>query len=375
MGSILDRRAWLKTAGTAGLGALLYPFEQSGGQTANAARKSANTNEPVKLSSNENPYGPSAAARKAMIDEMDACCRYPWGSHAALIRDLAQKHGVTEEHIVLCAGSNEGLRATALIYGGPQQEIVAPTPTYLALLTYAEQLNTYVHNVPLDDKLQHNLDAMAQRITRRTSMVFVCNPNNPTGSLLPPAAFRDFCDSISKETVIFSDEAYFDYIQEANYPSMIELVKQDKNVIVSRTFSKVYGMAGIRAGYLITRPDIARRIKSVVMASMNVLAVAAARASLQDKEFYQFSLDKNKEALNYMYKIFKEHGLQYERSHANFVFVKTGKDVRTFNDAMRKEGVITGRPFAPLNDWCRISTSTMEDMEVFGRAFTKVMAS
>lgn len=375
MGSILDRRAWLKTAGTAGLGALLYPWDKTSDLATKISTKTHSTDTLVRLSSNENPYGPSTSARQAMIDAMDQSCRYPWGSHNALTKDLAEKYGVTEDHIVLCAGSNEGLRATALVYGGPQQEIVAANPTYLALLTYAEQLNTYVHKVPLDDNLQHNLDAMAQRITRRTSMVFVCNPNNPTGTLLPPAAFRDFCDSMSKETVIFSDEAYFDYIQEPNYPSMIELVKQDKNVIVSRTFSKVYGLAGIRAGYLITRPDIARRIKSAVMASMSVMAVASARASLQDQAFYQFSLNKNKEALEYAYDIFNDMGLQYETSHANFVFVKTGKEVRSFNEAMRKEGIITGRPFSPLDDWCRISTSTTEDMQKFGKAFSKVMSS
>src|SRR5690606_2268023 len=149
-------------------------------------------------------------------------------------------------------------------------------PTYLSLLNYAEEMGGHIHMVPVDDQMGHDLEEMEKRITSKTGLVFVCNPNNPTGTLLPADKMRDFCESISHRTMVFADEAYFDYITEPDYPSMVELVKEGANVIVSRTFSKVYGLAGIRIGYLIARPDIISRLSQATMAGLSVTAAFAA---------------------------------------------------------------------------------------------------
>jgi histidinol-phosphate aminotransferase len=373
-----DRRYWLKMAGLAGMGLLVsrnnataatHQYEM---QTRPLPNK-ISADDHIRLGSNENPYGPSEKVRKAIKDAFDLCCRYPWSYHNRLIQVLAKKHGVSNDHIVLCAGSNEGLRASGLLFGGQGQEIVAANPSYLALLTYAEQFGTYVHKVPLKEDLQHDLDAMARRVSSRTSMIFVCNPNNPTGSLLPAETMLDFCETMSERTLVFSDEAYFDYVTDPDYPSMTELVKKDKNVIVSRTFSKIYGLAGIRAGYLIARPDTARRLRSAAMASMSVPAVFAALASAEDEDFYRFSRQKNKEALQQIYKVCDDLKLEYTHSHANFAFVKTGRNISTLQQQMREEGVIIGRPFPPLTDWARISSGTLDEMKIFDSAFRKVM--
>ena len=369
----ISRRQWLTRTAAVGLGAFLYPWEQS--------LQATNSYEPTlpfesnltRLGSNENPLGPSPKVKQAMIEALENGCRYPWGTHAPLIEALANIHGVSTDCIVLCAGSNEGLRATASIYGGPQQEIIAADPTYLALLSYAEQLGTYIHKVPLTADFQHDLDAMAARISRRTGMVFICNPNNPTGTLLDSSQLSQFIAKVSQDTVVFSDEAYYDYISDVDYPSMVKYVKEGKNVIVSKTFSKVYGLAGIRAGYIIARPDIAKRIRSAVMASMNIVATAAARAALEDKPFYELSLQNNKKQLAKMYQLFHAMQLQYIPSYANFVMVNLQKDISWFLDAMRKEGVIVGRPFPPYSQWCRISTGNDSDYTAFERAFRKVM--
>jgi len=376
MADSFNRRQWLKSSAVAGLSAFLYPWETTG-RAADLLHTPTlpNVSNLIRLGSNENPYGPSQATKEAMQAAFANASRYPWGTHQDLIRELSAKHGVSEDHIVLCAGSNEGLRASAAVFGGVRQEIIAAQPTYLALMAYAEEMSTFIHYVPLDKDMQHDLEEMSKRITKRTSMVFVCNPNNPTGTLLDANKLRIFCDAISDQTVVFSDEAYYDYIKDATYPSMVELVKKGKNVIVSRTFSKVYGLAGIRAGYLITRPDIAQRIKNAIMASMSVMATSASLASLKDETFYNYSLQKNEEALRRLYQIFDSMKLEYLQSHANFVFVNTGTDISQINQKMRNEGVIVGRPFPPFRTWCRVSTGNMEEINAFETAFRKVLQS
>ena len=173
--------------------------------------------------------------------------------------------------------------------------------------------------------------------------------------------------------MVFSDEAYYDFIMEPEYPSMVELVKEGMNVIVSKTFSKVYGLAGVRIGYLVARPDIAARLRKNIMAMTNVLAIEAAKVALTDDEFYKFSLLKNQEAKTSLYKTLDDLNLEYIKSHTNFVFFKTGRHISEMIPAMKKEGVIIGRPFPPFYDWCRISTGTEENMAMFDRALKKVL--
>lgn len=371
----LDRRQWLRTAGMgSALGLLSSPAAIAGNFPLKDPYLSPGkkVDELVRLSSNENPYGPSPKVRKAMTEAFDQACRYPYGNEQMLKEGLSKKHGVPTDHIMLAAGSTEGLKVTGMIYGG-DGEVIAAEPTYLSLLNYAEDVGGYIHMVPVDDKMGHDLEEMEKRITSKTGLVFVCNPNNPTGTLLPAEQMRDFCETVSKKTMVFADEAYFDYITEPNYPSMVELVKKGANVIVSRTFSKVYGLAGIRIGYLIARPDIIDRLQELRMAGPNVLALFAANEALKDEEFYKYSLEQNRQGKEVIYGALKDLKLEYIPSHSNFIFFHSGRDIGKLNASMRKEGVIIGRPFPPFTDWCRISTGTVEETEVFAKALKKVM--
>ncbi len=372
----LNRRQWLRTAGIGGA------FSLIGGWKALAATDSAleagassslPEDIPARLASNENPFGPSAKVREAIMKGLDLGCRYPFAQTQPLLEQLARKEGLTPAHIVLTAGSTEGLKTAGLTFGVQGGEIVASDPTFHVLMEYAEQFGAYVHRVPVTEKLGHDLEAMERRITQQTRLVFVCNPDNPTGTLLPAGKMRDFCTSVSKRAVVFSDEAYFDYVTEPGYPSMTELVKAGMNVIVSRTFSKVYGLAGIRIGYLVARPDMAARLRRNVMANLSMPAIHAASAALEDKEFYQFSLQKNAEAKAAICKVLDSLKLSYVPSSANFIFFKTGRPIQEFNKAMATRGVMVGRAFAPLLDWCRVSTGTMEDMARFERALRAVI--
>ena len=329
---------------------------------------------PIRLSSNENPFGPSEKVRSRIRNSFDIACRYPFQYLSQLVTEIAEKEGVSRDCVVVTGGSTEGLKACGLVYGLEGGEVIAADPTFQALLTYAENFGAYVHRVPLNEKMEHDLEGMSRRITSKTRLIFLCNPNNPTGTLLDKDTLRDFCTSHDGKSIIFSDEAYYDFIVEPDYPSMVELVREGRNVIVSKTFSKVYGLAGMRIGYLIARPDIADRLKEAVMANTNILAIEAAREALKDDEFYKFSLQKNFEAKKYIYQTLEDLNLNYIPSHTNFVFFRTGRPVRDVISAMQREDVIIGRPFPPMEEWARISTGTMDEVRAFGSALRKVMA-
>ncbi len=365
----IDRRQWLRTAGLSsgfalvgGLNALAWAEPQHAIASAIA-----------KLNANENPYGPSERVRKVIADTLDKACRYPFGALPGLVDMIAEKEGVTRDHIVVTGGSTEGLKATGLTYGLAGGEIIAADPTFQAMLNYAETLGAYVHRVPVDGSMQHDLEAMAQRITSKTRLIFICNPNNPTGTLLDKDKLRDFCASVDDKAIVFSDEAYYDFITEPEYPSMVTLVKQGRNLIVSKTFSKVFGLAGLRIGYLVARPDIAGRLKASVMANTNTLAIEAAKEALRDDDFYKYSLTRNEEAKSHIYDVLDHLGLEHIKSHTNFVFFKSGRHIKDLGAAMRNENVLIGRPFPPFYDWARISTGTLPDIERFGKALKKVL--
>ncbi len=369
----IDRRQWLKTAG------LSSSFAFLGGLSTMAMDIPINTtatlNKVAKLNSNENPYGPSKAVRNRITSAFDTACRYPSMVFKPLLEQIAEKEGVSTKHIVVTGGSTEGLKAVGLTYGINGGEIIAADPTFQSMMTYAENFGAYVHRVPVDSKMGHDLEEMERRINSKTNLIFICNPNNPTGTLLDKNKLKDFCISASKKTMVFSDEAYYDFITEPDYPSMVELVKENMNVIVSKTFSKVYGMAGLRIGYLVARPDIAKRLQKNIMAFTNVLAIEAAKEALVDDEFYKFSIAKNVEAKNAIYKTLNDLGLEYIESHTNFVFFKTGRPIDEMMTEMEKENVLIGRPFPPFYEWARISTGTMEDMKLFDKGLRKVMRS
>jgi histidinol-phosphate aminotransferase len=183
----------------------------------------------------------------------------------------------------------------------------------------------------------------------------------------------DFCETVSKRAVVFSDEAYYDYITEPNYPSMVELVKKGHDVVVSRTLSKVYGLAGIRVGYLIAKPELAKKLADRVVANTNIMAIEAGKAALADSDFYRFSLQKNAEAKAMIIATLDELKLPYLESHANFVFFQAGRDIAELGKTMAQKGIIVGRPFPPLNDWCRVSTGTLEEVALFNQALKEVL--
>ena len=334
----------------------------------------------VKLSSNENPYGPSERVRNAIIDSFENACRYPYEYILKLQNILAKKHNVSPESIVITGGSNEALRVTGLAVADQGGEIVAGQPTYLALMSYAEAMGGKINWVPVDSNKGYDLGEIEKKINGKTKMVFIANPNNPTGTLLEKSSLSNFCERVSEKTLVFCDEAYYDYINEPDYPSMDYLVRQGKDIIVSRTFSKVFGMAGLRIGYMVLKPKLADKLfgeyspygRNKIMAQTNVLAVAAAIEALNDTDFYAFSLRKANEEKDKIYKLLDHLGLKYVESSTNFVFFESKKHIDDLSKEMLAKGVRVGRPFPPFYDWCRISTGTSQEVDRFVSAMLDI---
>ena len=372
----LSRRSWLKGAGLMSSLAVIggiAPLHQLSAKEIKKFRPRPLTGN-IKLSSNENPYGPSEKVRQAMISNFDQACRYPFSYSGELIEKIAAKESVSKDHIVLAGGSTEGLKVVGLTYGMNGGEIIAAQPTFLALMTYAAQWGGSVNWVPVDKNMMHDLDEMEKRISSKTKLIFLCNPNNPTSTLLPADRVLDFCNTVSDKVTIFSDEAYCDFIEDKNYPSMVSLVKKGKNIIVSKTFSKVYGLAGLRIGYMVAKPEIAASLRKNIMAFTNVLAIEAAKNALDDQEFYDFSLNKTGEAKKIILEGLDDLNLEYAPSNTNFIFFKSGRNIEKLQQQMLAKGIMVGRPFPPFDDWCRISTGTLEEVIQFNDALKKVLS-
>ncbi|MEL6926128.1 MAG: aminotransferase class I/II-fold pyridoxal phosphate-dependent enzyme, partial [Bacteroidota bacterium] len=230
--STFNRRQWLKTAGLSSTFSLFGGLSLSANNTRVLPMENSATGEYAQLSSNENPFGPSKKVREAMIQAFDKGCRYPYYYQQELVELIAQKHGVQPEHVLVTGGSREALKITGLAFGLYGGEIITALPTYKAMTSYAAQFTAHINNVPLNDALEYDLNEIERRISNNTKLIFLCNPNNPTGTLLDKNKLREFVDAASDRTMVFSDEAYYDYITEPDYPSMVELVKEGKNVIV-----------------------------------------------------------------------------------------------------------------------------------------------
>jgi len=331
---------------------------------------------PVVLCWNENPYGPSPAARAAISQSLAAGCRYPTDEEiAALGAALAAHEDISANHIVIGTGSGELLRALGLLYGRDGGEIIAAHPTYEELTGYAQHWGAAMKFVPVDAQLRHDLPAMHAALSPHTRAIYICNPNNPTGTALPAAQIREFVRSLPPSVVAIVDEAYLDFAAAGETASVAGLVPQGQRVVVLRTFSKIHGMAGLRCGYAVAPPDIAAQLAAACMTTPNIFAVRAARASLADRAFLA---DCRQRILASRARITAELTrlkLRYAEPQGNFVFFDTGMPLARFGDLMRQRNILVGRLFPPYDTWCRITIGTEPEVTAFLGALREVRSS
>jgi histidinol-phosphate aminotransferase len=341
-----------------------------------AARETAAGGGPLVLCWNENPYGPSPAARAAVSQSIASVCRYPSDEEiAALVTAIASHEGIATDHIATGTGSGELLRALGLLYGRAGGEIIAAQPTYEELTGYARSWGATVKGVPVDAQLRHDLTAMQAALSPQTRAVYICNPNNPTGTVVPAAQIRDFVRALPAPVVAVVDEAYMDFVTPGSTGSVADLVTAGQRVIVLRTFSKIHGMAGMRYGYAIASPEIAAQLANACMSTPNLFAVRAARASLGDTEFLA---DCRRRILASRARITAELSrlkLRYAEPQGNFVFFDTGMPLARFTERMRSRNILVGRLFPPYDTWCRITIGTEPEVTAFLGALRELTAS
>ncbi|MCJ8167483.1 aminotransferase class I/II-fold pyridoxal phosphate-dependent enzyme [Pontibacter sp. E15-1] len=328
----------------------------------------------ARLTSNENPFGPSDKAKKALVGAVDESCRYPRERIMALRAAIAKEEGVSEENVLLGAGSSDLLLASALRYSANGGTILSADPTYASLIRSAMEVGAKWEKVPLTKDFAHDLTAMEKKVNDEISLVYVVNPNNPTGTITPADKLRAFCEAVAKRKPIFIDEAYIDYMENPKSQSMVDLVRKGQNVIIARTFSKVHGFAGLRVGYAIAQPEVIKELSKYTNGGFNLSATSAsaALASLQDKEFTKYCVQKNKEAKDFTYSVLKKEGYTYLPSHTNFIMFPLKMDGKKFTEEMLKRGVGLRSWEFYDQQWCRVSMGTMEDMKLFADAFKQI---
>ena len=328
----------------------------------------------VSLTSNENPYGPSAGALKAAAEATAKSAYYPGMISRELTQLIADRHGLATENIVLSSGSNEALCAAATGWA-KRGSIVTAALTYDLHLGFAAKIGAEVVRVPLNSDMSINLDSVAAAVDNSVSLVYICNPNNPTGMTLDGDVLRDFCRTIGRQATVIVDEAYNELTEDPNYTSMVDLVREGENVIVMRTFSKLYGMAGLRVGYGIGRPDLVARVGNYITSWPNVVGLAAAHASYNDEDLIRFSTGKIVQGRKMVIDTFKRHGLQPLPAQTNFVFTDIGRNVDAFGARMRERNVRVHRAYPGYETYMRVSMGKLEELEIFSDVFSELYSA
>ena len=392
MGNTISRRTLLRRGAVlAGAlpfaGSLLNPAQAAPSVTGHAASPfssegwtereiALNAVEPLKarLFANENPFGPSDKAKEAIMNTLPVSYQYPMRSMGDLTQKIADFEKVKQENIFLASGSSPLLMAAALAYYKPGCNVITGDPSYADLPSKAQRIGAKWVKVPLTTEYKLDLDAMEKDIDDNTVLVYICNPNNPTATVVDNVKLKSFCDRVSKKVTVFIDEAYIDYLDDPQGTTLIPMVNAGANIIVARTFSKLYGFAGLRIGYVVTQPDTIKKLSLYTEASMSIstTTLQAAIASYQDREFLDGALKKTIASKNYLYEVLKKEGYVYVPSSTNFVLFPIKMDGKQFTDEMMKRGV--GVRFWKFNnqDWCRISIGRMDEMEAFASAFKEI---
>jgi histidinol-phosphate aminotransferase len=319
----------------------------------------------IKLASNENPLGPSPAALEAMREKLAQLHLYPDGDCFYLKRGLAAKLNVAPEQLIFGNGSNEIIELAIRTFMRPGDEVVMARQAFVVYKLIVQAVGGISQEVPLRN-FTHDLEAIGAAISARTRIVFLANPNNPTGTIFHKAAWEKFLKRIRSDVFIIVDEAYFEYVEAADYPNSLDYHQQGKALLTLRTFSKLYGLAGLRIGYGIADKEIISLMHRVRQPfNVNAPAQWGALAALDDREHVRRSLENNRQGLNYLTAEFARLGIEYVPSHANFVLLRVGKGEDVFNRLLA-QGIIV-RPMAGYQfpEYLRVTIGTMDENRKF----------
>ncbi len=369
-----SRRHFLRTLAYSGSTAALVPSAWARPSSRPPGFEPARLGEPsdtIRLNSNENAYGPSQKTAAAMRSALLGANRYPYMEYDPLIESIAKLHGVGREQVLLGCGSTEILRMAVDAFLGPGKQLIQANPTFEAPEHYARAAGAEVVSVRLTSQFAHNLDQMLQQAGNNTGLVYVCNPNNPTASITPRGDLEVFIEKLPANTHVLIDEAYHHYAgQSAMYASFIDRPLGDKRVIVSRTFSKVYGLAGLRLGYAVGSPAVLQRMGAYATErSINCVVAHAAMAALDDTDNVRDAITRNANDRQEFRNQAMVRTLKPIDSHANFLMVDTHHPAQEVIKHFQEHKVLIGRHFPAMDTYIRVSLGTPTDMLEFWRVW------
>lgn len=363
----INRRNWLKYSSIAaiGLGVRIPTMGNEEGILKSYGAASGLVN----LSSNENPYGIAPLAKEAIMNLLGEANRYQYNiaSLQTLKKEIADLHKVDVKQVLLTPGSGEALGLLPRHFG--KGNLVTAFPTFGILPATAKKIGTKVIEVPLTADKKHDLGAMLAAINNETALVYVCNPANPSSTMLKPDVLKAFCIEASKKAVVVIDEAYIDFLEAPDNESMVGLIEKNPNIIVVNTFSKVHAMAGLRVGFVIGNPTYIKALEDNYFAraqfGMSVLSMTAAQASMKDKAHQKMSIAKNEIARTYGYNELKKLGINCIPSYTNFLFFPLGNYAGNFAEDMLKKNIFLRSDIYYGEKWARASVGTLEEMQQF----------
>lgn len=367
----MDRRGFLKAGAFAGIASAGTASQLSAAASSSgfgwlSSRPNLRADGTLRLSANENPLGISPGAREALIKAITDANRYPGFRKEELISRLAARYDLRPENVYLGAGSTEILQMAVQALAASGRPLIVAEPTFEDVPGYRRPFPYRFVTVPLDFRYAHDLERMRDEVEKsnRPSVVYICNPNNPTGSITPSAEVDAWIQDAPESVFFIIDEAYYELVDDPSYWSALGWVERRRNVLVARTFSKIFGMAGLRIGYGLAHEDTVARFKEFQSNnSTTQLSLAAALASLDDEEFVAKSLESNLAARAVVHQTLDELRLGYLPSHTNFIMHEIQGDLREYIARFQEQGISVGRPFPPMLGYNRLSLGTEEEME------------
>lgn len=363
-GMNINRRDWLKTAFLGSAALTLSPLEFLANETPNF-NELKNSNETIRLCFNENPFGTSPKALEAMQKSLSLSSRYDFKLADVLCEKIAGNNNVKKENILVSAGSSFLLELITKYVSLDKGHIIIPDPSFTIFAPIAEFLGMSKSVIELNDKKKIDLEKMKSSIQKDTKLIYICNPNNPTGDLLSRAEIENFIKSIPDNIIILVDEAYIEFTTQK---SLSDLVDVYKNLIVTRTFSKLYGFAGARLGYAIGHPKMIENLKKLQSwsgAEISVVTMAGAIAGMDDKEFINKVLDNNQKAKDFTISEFNIRGIKTIPSSANFVYFSLENYKGDYFKKLKEAKILGGKTYEEKGKWTRISLGTIEEMRKY----------
>ncbi len=328
----------------------------------------------ARLLANENPFGPSKKAIAAIADAASKGNRYVYNSAVEIMEVLAKKEGVNPNQVLVAAGSTDILEKTAFALCMKGGNVISADPSYLSLVKTAQAIGATWKNIPLRADYAHDLDAMEKAIDGNTKLIYICNPNNPTGTMTPAAEIKAFIKKVNSRVPIFIDEAYMELLDDPDAGTAVGTISEGYDVIIARTFSKIHGMAGLRVGYMVAKPERVKLIQDLVRTEMglSVTSVAGAQASLKDIAFQEYSRKNIKINREYVFEELKNMGFSPIPSVANFILFPIDMPSKDLVEKMMEKSVgIRGYEIAGKS-YGRVSIGTMDELKLFVKVLSAI---